>query len=57
MQILLTGLTGFVGQHLSNRLVSEGHNVYGTIRKDKDIDKLSPEVQPVLIDSITYPFP
>ncbi|MCT7995243.1 UDP-glucose 4-epimerase family protein [Laspinema olomoucense] len=57
MQILLTGITGFVGQHLSCRLVSEGHNVYGTIRKNKDIGKLSAEVQPVLIDSLTSPLP
>lgn len=57
MQILLTGLTGFVGQHLSYRLVSEGHNVYGTIRKNKNIGKLPAEVQPILIDSLTSPLP
>ena len=57
MQILLTGVTGFVGQHLSCRLVSEGHNLYGTIRKNKNRGKLPAEVQPVLIDSLTSPLP
>ncbi|MGL4499639.1 MAG: NAD-dependent epimerase/dehydratase family protein, partial [Planktothrix sp.] len=47
----------FVGQHLSCSLVSEGHNVYGTIRKNKDIGKLSAEIQPVLTGSLTSPLP
>lgn len=55
MKILLTGTTGFVGQHLSFRLVSAGYNVYGTIRKNKDIDKLPGGVQPVLIESLPFP--
>lgn len=29
MKILVTGTAGFIGYHLANRLVSEGHNVIG----------------------------
>jgi UDP-glucose 4-epimerase len=37
-RILITGATGFVGQHLVQRLVSEGHSVTGV-----DIDNRPPE--------------
>ena len=33
-RILVTGATGFVGRHLCNVLLSDGHNVLGTTRKD-----------------------
>ena len=29
MNILVTGTSGFIGFHLANRLISEGHNVTG----------------------------
>lgn len=32
MKILITGANGFVGTHLCNRLLSEGHTVYGLAR-------------------------
>src|SRR3990170_3343766 len=32
MRLLITGVTGFVGPHLANLLVSEGHEVYGLVR-------------------------
>jgi GDP-4-dehydro-6-deoxy-D-mannose reductase len=41
---LVTGITGFVGPHLANLLVSEGHKVYGVVRtpgKEKDIKNVS----------------
>ncbi len=38
MKILVTGASGFVGGHLSTRLASEGHEVYGLIRSPKGID-------------------
>ena len=32
MKYLITGITGFVGPHLANLLLNEGHKVYGLIR-------------------------
>ena len=32
MKYLITGITGFLGPHLANILISEGHEVYGLIR-------------------------
>ena len=32
MKILLTGMTGFIGRHLSKRLVGDGHKLYTVIR-------------------------
>ncbi len=32
MKSLITGITGFVGSHLAELLLKEGHTVYGTIR-------------------------
>lgn len=49
MKYLITGITGFLGPHLANQLVKEGHEVYGLIRmnngREQDIrDILSNEV-------------
>ena len=32
MKYLITGITGFLGPHLANKLVNEGHEVYGLVR-------------------------
>ena len=32
MKYLITGITGFLGPHLANKLVAEGHEVYGLVR-------------------------
>ena len=32
MNILITGISGFVGAHLCDYFVSSGYNVYGTYR-------------------------
>jgi GDP-4-dehydro-6-deoxy-D-mannose reductase len=32
MNYLITGITGFAGPHLANKLIQEGHNVYGMYR-------------------------
>lgn len=32
MRYLITGITGFLGPHLANKLVREGHEVYGLVR-------------------------
>ena len=32
MKYLITGITGFLGPHLANKLIQEGHEVYGLVR-------------------------
>lgn len=32
MKYLITGITGFLGTHLANKLINEGHYVYGLVR-------------------------
>jgi len=49
MKYLLTGITGFLGPHMANKLVTEGHEVYGLVRinngREQDIrDILENEV-------------
>ena len=49
MKYLITGITGFLGPHLANKLVNEGHEVYGLVRinmgRENDIrDIVSDEV-------------
>ena len=36
MKFLITGVDGFVGKHLSDRLVEEGHEVFGLSRREHD---------------------
>lgn len=50
MQILLTGVTGFIGSHLARFLVQEKHNVYALIRPQSDlwrIQDILPQLKPV----------
>ena len=37
---LLTGITGFVGRHLAEKLLSEGWEVHGIVRENSDTSKL-----------------
>ena len=32
MKYLITGITGFLGPHLANKLIKEGHEVFGLVR-------------------------
>lgn len=41
MKILMTGITGFIGHHLGERLINDGHEVYAIVRPTSKIDKLS----------------
>ncbi len=47
MKYLITGITGFVGPHLANLLIGEGHDVYGLIRasngREDDIRDVVPD--------------
>jgi GDP-mannose 4,6-dehydratase len=33
MKVLLTGVLGFIGSHMAERLVKDGHDVYGLVRR------------------------
>ena len=41
MKILMTGITGFIGHHLGERLVNDGHEVHAIVRPTSKIDELS----------------
>ncbi len=41
MRILITGITGFVGSHLAEYLLSEGHEVYGIVRWRSKMENIS----------------
>ncbi len=56
MNILITGISGFVGSHLAARLVAEGHTVRGVVRKTDERGHLSPQVHAELVvGDITKP--
>ena len=45
MKILMTGLTGFIGQHLAERLLEDGHEVFAIVRPTSKINELSENLQ------------
>src|SRR5258708_25360101 len=47
MKILVTGVAGFMGSHLAEALVKEGHEVYG-------IDNLSIGIRPNVPDGVKF---
>lgn len=52
MKILLTGVNGWIGTHLSNRLVVQQHQIFGTIRCCGCITAIPSKVKPLVIPSI-----
>jgi GDP-mannose 4,6-dehydratase len=49
-RVLVTGISGFIGSHLAEKLVSKGHEVYGVIRRvaKRDLEVL----QKILKDTV-----
>jgi len=54
-RFLITGITGFAGPHLANLLHSEGHQVYGLIRRTNGMESDIHDVVPDdVYESITF---
>lgn len=45
MKILLTGSTGFIGSHLTKRLLKDKHKVYAVIRPNTSTDKINSRIR------------
>lgn len=41
MKFLITGINGFIGSHIAERLLKEGHTVRGLVRKTSDLSFLA----------------
>ena len=41
MKILMTGITGFIGHHLGERLINDGHEVHTIVRPTSKVNELS----------------
>jgi len=41
MKLLVTGVTGFIGSHLVQRLVADGHSVHAVVRESSDPSRLA----------------
>ena len=41
MKILMTGITGFIGHLLGERLVNDGHEVHAIVRPTSKVNELS----------------
>ena len=50
MRILLTGASGFIGSHLTARLIETGHSVVAAVRAPQKMARRFPAVHPVLAD-------
>lgn len=49
MKVLITGISGFVGSHLAQELVSQGHTVRGLVRKPNEKGHLDHRIQVELV--------
>ena len=44
MKILITGCNGFIGSNLIKKLCKTGHNIYGSVRKNSNINSISDQL-------------
>lgn len=44
MKILITGSNGFIGSNLIKKLCKTGHNIYGSVRKNSNINSISDQL-------------
>ena len=51
MRYLITGITGFLGPHLANKLVKEGHEVYGLVRINMGREN---EIRDIVSDEVFF---
>jgi len=53
MKVLVTGILGFIGSHLSQRLVDDGNEVYGVVRRvaSRNMDVISKILKDVILIS------
>ena len=59
MNVLVTGITGFIGSRLATRLVEQGDNVYGLVRHSserelKRIEKIIPKIHLIEGDLVRF---
>ena len=45
MNILLTGITGFIGKNLSKKLIDDGHTLYAIVRETTNIDNIDKNIK------------
>lgn len=55
MKILLAGATGFIGKHLTNKLIEEGNQLIILTRNEKIVSISDPNIQYVKWDGLAFP--
>jgi CDP-paratose synthetase len=54
MNILLTGITGFIGKYLSNKLIADGHKVCAIVRKTTNIQSINKNINTYIFGDDSY---
>ncbi|MFQ6103935.1 MAG: GDP-mannose 4,6-dehydratase [Candidatus Glassbacteria bacterium] len=50
MRVLITGIEGFVGRHLAYALLRAGHEAFGTVLREVDLEQLRQDLPEVPLD-------